>query len=137
MQPALQTQTFSTGAQYAWRAASSAVVAGALSLPGSWLGGVLFGLSHYFFVSTYRTWVSKPQAEQRPQEVAQSIAEIAVKFFVSHVCCWGFMHFCGFKWTFAHIVTVSLAHLALGLLVTGILYGLLHLMHVSLLRAVG
>lgn len=132
-----QTNRMSVGSQYAWRACSAGVVAMAVGCPGTAAAGVMFGITQYFFVSLYRTWVAKPDSSEKPRALVQSIAEMAFKFFTSHAASWGVLHLCGFKWTFAQIVAVSLAHVALGLLVTGLIYGLLHLMHVSLLRVVG
>ncbi len=131
------TSIFSNGYQYAWRSASAAVVSASLGCPGALLGGALFGVTHYFFVSTLRAWSAKPNAEARPRELAQWIAELSVKLLASHACTWGLMRLMGFKWAFAQVLVVSLAHVALGLLVAGVLTGLLHLIHVGLLRAVG
>lgn len=137
MTPAQSVPSFSRSVQYSWRGASAAVASTALGCPGSLGAGVLFGITHYFFVSLFRDWSDKPQAQQRPRELVQWISQIAVKLLASHACTWAVMRCLGFKWTVAHVAAMSLAHIALGLLVIGVISSILHLTHVGLLKAVG
>jgi hypothetical protein len=137
MQTTTHVHTLSNVAQYSWRTSSAVVVSLALGYSSAVSGGLLFGITHYFLIRTFESWSNRPNFENRSKELVQETSQLVVKFLVSHLSIWGLFHLIGFKWTFAQVFVLSLAHVALACLVVSLVAAVLHIAHVSLLKAVG
>lgn len=137
MQTSTHSHTLSNIAQYSWRASSAVVVTLALGYSSAVSGGLLFGITQYFLIRTFETWSNRPNVGNRSKELVQETSQLVIKLLLSDFIIWGLFRVIGFKWSFAQIILLSLAHVALACLIAGLAAAILHLAHVSLLKAVG